>query len=279
MHVPPQEGVQRKSGIITYVFSDDGSKAGQPKQPSAADLVHPQAFPTEHGLAKPLSLVLLDNALRARQVAIMAHAPALVSGESDARDISQEGWAEQQLSRSCEGRVAHLTTGNELLHAELVGTLQRDGWAHGDHGSRLRAQGTAHGQLDGQNGIAVPVADTVGSAVESTHVVNDGRGAGEVAAGRGSAHQVGRVTCIDGWFLLITLRDGWFLHLLIVVLGRSGIVWWVFRLLVLLVLLLGGTVVAVIRSSGAMAHVEGQAHIRNLCLRRRRLLLLGRWWV
>lgn len=177
--------------------------------------------------------------------------------------------------------MAHLATGHELFHAEFVGTLERNGRAHGDHGARFGAQGAPHGQLYGQDGVAVTVADAVRAPVKGAHVVDDGRGADEVAGGRRAAHEVGGAACIDGRFVLIALRDGGFLYLLVVVLRRSGIVWR------LLMLLLRAIMVAMVRSCGTMAHMEGQAHVRHLARLLRLwllrllvlLVLLGRCWV
>lgn len=49
----------------TYILPDNGAETRQPQQASPADLVDPQALAAEHGLAQPLPLVLLDDALRA----------------------------------------------------------------------------------------------------------------------------------------------------------------------------------------------------------------------
>lgn len=203
----PRQGRGDLSGK-TYILPDDGAEARQPQKASPADLVDPQALAAEHGLAEPLPLVLLDDALRAGQVPVVADAPALAARQAQAGDVAQEGRAEQQLPGPREGRVAHLAAGDQLLHAELVRALERDGGAHGDHCSGLGAQRAPHRQLDRQDGVAVAVADAVRPAVEGAHVVHDRRRPHEVSGRRRPADQVRGVARVHRGVLVVPLRLG-----------------------------------------------------------------------
>jgi len=102
-------------GIKTHVFPNNSSKARKPQQTRATDLVNPQPFAAEHGLAQPLALVVLDDILRRGQVSVVAHAPGLAAGQSQARDVAERVRGQQQLSGARKGGLAHLAAGHELL--------------------------------------------------------------------------------------------------------------------------------------------------------------------
>lgn len=116
-------------------------------------------------------LVLLYDALRAREEGVTADAPGLAARKSKHGQIAQRAGSEQQLSGSRERGMSHFTTYQHLLHAELECSLQCHRRRHGDHGPRLRGDRAAHGQLNRYDRVRVPVRDAVGAAVESSHVV------------------------------------------------------------------------------------------------------------
>lgn len=121
----------------------------------------------------------------------------------------------QQFPRPRKSRLAQMPAGDHFLEAELDGPLQRDGRAHGDHGSRSHNQWTPDRELQCQNRVAVAVGDAVGPAVEGAHVVDRGSGADEVGLTGGTTWHLGRGDVgIQGRFL----GDGG------PALGRAGVV-------------------------------------------------------
>lgn len=99
---------------------------------------------------------------------------------------------EQELSGTSVGAVRHLARNEQLLHAEFEATLESDGGRHGDHEARFDGQGTANGELDGDDGVGVAVADAVGAAVEGADVVDGGARSDEVVLWRGAARSLRR---------------------------------------------------------------------------------------
>lgn len=128
-----REGKRKREGAFTYFLLDNGAKTGDPQQADAANLVHPQALAAEHGLANALALVLLDDALGAGEKAVVADRPGTLAVQADAGDVAQHRRAQEQLARSRKRGRADLGAGHELLHRELVRTLERDGRGHGNH--------------------------------------------------------------------------------------------------------------------------------------------------
>jgi len=177
----------------THIFTDDGAQALNPQYTSSAELAHKQTFTREHGLAEALRLVILGHARRAREESVFAGTPRLLARHANIRDIAERERRQKQFTRARVRRHRHLAAGDELLHAELDGALERHGGRHGDHAAGLDFERTADGQLDGNDGVAVAVADTVAAAVERADVVDGRARAGEVAL-RWSAAGHGRVS-------------------------------------------------------------------------------------
>jgi hypothetical protein len=73
----------------THVFANDGTQTLDPQDASTAELADEETFAGEHGLAKALRLVVLDNASRARQESVFASAPDLFTGQSDVCDVAE----------------------------------------------------------------------------------------------------------------------------------------------------------------------------------------------
>lgn len=158
-----------------------------PENAGPAELAHKQTFAREHGLTEALRFVILGHARRAREESIFASAPRLLTRHANIRDIAERERSQQQFTRASVGGNRHLAAGDELLHTELDGALEGHGGRHGDHAAGLDFERTADGQLDGDNGVAVAVTDTVAAAVERADVVDGRARAGEVALWRGAA--------------------------------------------------------------------------------------------
>jgi hypothetical protein len=189
----------------TYVFTDDGAQALNPKNAVPAELADKQAFAGEHRFAETLRLVILRHARRAREKSVFASAPSLLASQADIGNIAKRERSQQQLSRPRVRRNRHLTASNPFLHAEFDGALESHGGRHGDHGAGLGFERAADGQLDGHDGVAVAVADAVAAAVERADVVDSRARAGEVALRRGAAGHLrlsARVVGSLGLFLL-----------------------------------------------------------------------------
>lgn len=171
----------------THIFTNNGTQALDPKNPRAAELANEQSLAGKHGLAETLRLVTLGNARGARQKSVLAGTPSILAREADVGDIAKRSRRQQQLAWSRVRRHGHFTAGDELFHAEFDGAFESHGGRHGDHGARFGFERAADGQLDGHDGVAVAVADAVAAAVEGSHIVDGGAGAGEVVLGRGTA--------------------------------------------------------------------------------------------
>lgn len=189
----------------TYIFPDNGTETGEPEQAGTAHLVHVQALAAENGLAETLALVILDDALCGRQVRVLSDRPRLFARQAQTGDVAEHGRGQEKLAGPDVGGTCELGAGDELLHAELDLALERDRVRHGHHDARLRLQRTAHGQLDGEDGVAVPVTDTVTPAVEGADVVDGRRGSNEVCRGRRAPNEVGRIARVDRRLLDIVL--------------------------------------------------------------------------
>jgi len=61
----------------------------------------------------------------------------------------------------------------------------------------LRIEWTTHGELNRQNGVCVPMADTVAAAVKRAHVVHDGAGSNKVPRRRSSCDEIDGVAGIQ----------------------------------------------------------------------------------
>lgn len=192
---------------ITHILPDDRSKTRQPQQPHTRDLINPQPLTRKERLADTLSLELLHHALGTSQEPVVAHGPALVPAQSDGRDVAEHVRRKQQLPRPGEGAGGQFPAGHEFLEPELDGALEGDGGRHGDHGARFRGERTPRRQLDGQNGVGVPVRDAVRAAVEGADVVDArGGGADEMSWRRGAGGEVGGIGGVEGRGVF---RVGW----------------------------------------------------------------------
>ena len=176
----------------THVFSDNRSETGNPHQSVSAHGIREQTLAGEKGLAESLALVVLDDPLGTCQKRILAYSPyfvPVVLVHAQDGNVSQSMWCEQCLSRSGDGGLAHLSTGDKFLHAELDASLQSDGRRHADHGAGLDVQWAADGKLDGQNRVAVAVRDAERAAVEGADIVHVGSCRGEMSGGRSTRSQ------------------------------------------------------------------------------------------
>lgn len=146
---------------VREVLADDGAKGSDPQQADARHFVDPEALAREHGLAQPLALVVLDHALRAGDVGVLADAPRLVAVQADCRHVAQHAGREQHLAGADESGMADFAASDHALQVELVLALERDRGRHGDKHTGFRIQGAAHGQLQRDDAVGVAVADAV----------------------------------------------------------------------------------------------------------------------
>lgn len=184
----------------THIFTNDGAQALDPQYTSPAELAHEQTFAREHGLAEALRFVVLGHARRAREESVFAGTPRLLARHANIRDIAERERRQKQFTRASVCGHRHLAASDELLHAELDGALEGHGGRHGDHAAGLHFERTADCQLDGDDGVAVAVADAIAAAVESADVVDGRARAGEVALRRSAARH-GRVSAGVVWSL------------------------------------------------------------------------------
>ena len=184
----------------THIFTDDGAQALDPQNTSPAELANKQTLAGEHGLAEALRLVILGHARRAREESVFAGAPRLFTRHANVGDVAERERSQQQLARACVRRHRHLAAGDELLHAELDGALESHRGRHGNHAAGLGLERTADRKLDGDDGVAVAVADTIAATVESANIVDCRAGAGEVALWWGTARH-GRESAGVVWSL------------------------------------------------------------------------------
>lgn len=161
------------------------------------------------------------------------------------------------------------------------GGVSGDGMGGGRGRTGTRVERAADGELDGQDGVAVAVADAEAAAVEGADVVGYGGDAGEFAGGRGAGEEAcggvlefGLFRRVGGFFFLFLVLV--LLLLLLGLLGRLGVGW---RCRVVLFLLRGMGLGADMRGEGGLGGGEGvllSGRGGELLLRRGgELLLLG----
>lgn len=153
-------------GAVAYIDPVNGPKTLQPHQPVPGDVVHEQILAAEKCLPKPLGLRLLLHVRRARQERVLAHLPlgGPVDGQGD--DVAKQGGAQRDLAVARVRGLGHLAAGEELADAELDVAAQLDGPAHVDHGAGLGLDQPPLGDINGKDGVGVPVGDLVAAAGE-----------------------------------------------------------------------------------------------------------------
>lgn len=178
----------------TYVFPHNGTEARDPYDAAAAHLSDEEAFARQEALCQPLALVILYDSLRCSQECVFAHIPRLLTAQSQICDITKAEWGQQQLTRPNVRTNHHITADKPLLYPKADLAFERDGRRHGEHDAWLGADGTAHGQLDGEYCVGVAVADAVAASIESAHVVLSRADTHEVRVrGRSARHLSRRV--------------------------------------------------------------------------------------
>lgn len=113
-----------------------------------------------------------------------------MAGELDDGDVADGGRGEEDLSGARVVRFGHFAADEGFLQGEFDVAFEGYGGGHGDHGAwweglvcgrcggregeertGLRGEGTADGELHGENGVGVAVRDAVAPAVEGAYVV------------------------------------------------------------------------------------------------------------
>lgn len=134
----------------------------------------------------------------------MAYGPGVLARETNSGNITKTMWCKEHLAGTNICRAGHITSGNHLLHAEFNLPLECNCGRHGDHCAWLGGHGTAHGELDGDDGITVTVTDAIAASIESSGIVSRSHRAHKLAclgcSGNGHSY---RISCgLLLWFLL-----------------------------------------------------------------------------
>lgn len=158
-----------------------------PENTSPGVLADEQTFAGKHGFAETLRLVILLHTSRAGQESVFARAPSLLAGQTDIGNIAKRERCQEKFAWASVRGNRHFAASDELFHAELDGALESHGGRHSDHGAWLDFERATDGQLDGQNGVAVAMADAVAATIESADIVYGRAGALEVALRRGAS--------------------------------------------------------------------------------------------
>lgn len=129
---------------------------------------------------------------------------------------------------------------------------------------------TSHCQLNGQDGVAIAMADSVTATIERAHIIHNRTGSHEMTSWRSAADEVRWVARVYSRLVLDLLSTRILVHLLLRIAcpWRAAIGWRLGELRLL------GLLAGVVVRPGAVAHVQREAHVRRGLPRRRRTLLL-----
>lgn len=111
-----------------YILANDSTKAGNPHEPDAGDLVYEKTFAGEDSFADTLILILFDDTLGTRHKGVFANIPMSFASQAKSGYISESWWRKEKLPWAGVTGRRHFTAGNELLHGKFNVALQSYGW-------------------------------------------------------------------------------------------------------------------------------------------------------